>query len=83
MEEKVNQGKKSYKEYLKIEKRKTWRSKKKLMNQARKILKKIKSSKENELVGVTFSDWDNYKIRSSQDNELSENTFSDWDNKTL
>lgn len=57
-DEKINDGKKSYKEYLKIEKRKTRKIKAKIMKQARKTLSKIKSSKENELIGMNFLDWD-------------------------
>lgn len=58
LEENVNQGKKCYKEYLKIEKKKTRKTKQKLMRQAKKTLSKIKSSKDNELLGVNFLDWD-------------------------
>lgn len=45
-EEKINHGKNSYKEYLKEYKRKTRSARTKIMRDARKTIKKLRTSKE-------------------------------------
>ncbi len=55
--ERINYGKKSYKEYLKEEKRKTRKERTRLAREARETIKKLRSSKEY-IASLSVKDYD-------------------------